>query len=515
MAIVETTCGKVEGVRADGVDAFKGIPFAAPPVGEMRWRAPVAPAPWPGVRAADSWGKQAWQREVTNAGMLAFVFNARNAAYRDEDCLQLNVWTPDPNAGKRPVLVWIHGGGFGGGTGGTPVYDGTHLARDGDAVVVTINYRVGPLGFLNLKELTGGRIPATGNEGLLDQICALEWVRDNIAAFGGDPGNVTIVGESAGAMSICALLAMAPAKGLFHRAVPMSGAASTAHAQARAVAVAEALLAELGLNAKEADKLMAADPEALTNAAAAVRLPGGGMTFQPCIDGDLLAALPLDAVKNGAADDISILVGTQRDEWQGFTRSNPQTANLDQDGLLAEVAKNVADAPSLIDGYRRIRAARGAATDPVSLFAAIETDRKMRQPAIHLAEALAARGQAGYQYIFAGESPWDDGQLGAPHAVIIGFVFGTHAFSDESAAFFGRGPAADALSKHLRDALVAFARTGSPATDALADWAPYQPPSRITGVFGNPVAVEHAPFEAERALWEGREVSAPFGPPRW
>ena len=515
MAIVETTCGKVEGVRADGVDAFKGIPFAAPPVGEMRWRAPVAPAPWPGVRAADSWGKQAWQREVTNAGMLAFVFNARNAAYRDEDCLQLNVWTPDRNAGKRPVLVWIHGGGFGGGTGGTPVYDGKHLARDGDAVVVTINYRVGPLGFLNLKELTGGRIPATGNEGLLDQICALEWVRDNIAAFGGDPANVTIVGESAGAMSICALLAMAPAKGLFHRAVPMSGAASTAHSQARAVAVAEALLAELGLNAKEADKLMAADPEVITNAAAVVRLPGGGMTFQPCIDGELLAALPLDAVKGGAADDIPILVGTQRDEWQGFTRSNPQTANLDQDGLLAEVAKNVADAPSLIDGYRQIRTARGAATDPVSLFAAIETDRKMRQPAIHLAEALAARGQAGYQYIFAGESPWDGGQLGAPHAVIIGFVFGTHAFSDESAAFFGRGPAADALSKHLRDALVAFARTGSPATDALADWAPYLPPSRITGVFGNPVAVEHAPFEAERALWEGREVSAPFGPARW
>lgn len=515
MAIVETRYGKVEGHRSGSVLAFKGIPYAAAPVGDLRWHPPEAPAPWPGVRAATEWGKQAWQPAVENAGMLSFVFNARNAAFRDEDCLLLNVWTPQLDDAKRPVLVWIHGGGFAGGTGGTPVYDGTKLASRGDAVVVSINYRVGALGFLNLSALTGGRIPASGNEGLLDQTFALAWIRDNIASFGGDPGNVTVLGESAGAMSISALLVLDAARGLFHRAVPMSGAASAAHSLERAVQVAEGIVERLGLTAKDAGKLMTLAPEAITNAASGFRLPGGGMTFQPCIDGVQIPALPLDAIRRGTHAKVPVLVGTQRDEWRGFTRSNPLTANLDQDGLVAEVSKTVADAPAIIEGYRGIRASRGAATDPVSLFAAIETDRKMRLPAIHLAEALAAQGDAAYQYIFAAESPWDGGALGSPHAIIIGFVFGTHAFSDESAAFFGRGETADAISAHLQDALIGFARDGHPRTDALPNWAAYDAQTRTVGWFGDPVAVVEAPFEEERALWDGRAVSEPFGPARW
>ena len=512
MAVVETRYGKVEGLEDDGIHSFKGIPYAASP----RWRAPEPPEPWAGVRAAKAWGKQAWQQVVADAGMMSFVFNARNAAYRDEDCLELNIFTPGVDAAKRPVLVWIHGGAFVGGTGGTPVYDGTVLARRGDVVVVTINYRLGALGFLNLNELTGGRIPATGNEGLLDQVQALAWARGNIAAFGGDPGNVTIFGESAGAMSIGALLAFAPARGLFHRAMPISGAASAAQPLARAVEVAEGLVARLGLSPKDdAAKLAALDAETIIDTATGYRTAGGGMTFQPCIDGTHLADLPLQAIRHGAAATVPVLVGTQRDEWRGFTLNNPATANLDEDGLLAEVAKNVADAEAIVAGYRRIRAARGAATDPASLFAAIETDRKMRIPAIDLVEALAAQGEAAYQYIFAGESPWDGGVLGSPHAIIIGFVFGTHAFSAASAAFFGSGAAADALSAHLQDAIIAFARTGSPRTDAQKDWVAYDTGTRSVGIFGDPVRVERAPYDAERALWEGREVSPPFGPARW
>lgn len=514
MTIVETRHGKVEGARLDGVEAFKGIPFAAPPVGQRRWHPPEPPASWAGVRPALDWGRQSWQRVVEDAGMLSFVFNARNAAYRDEDCLQLNVWTPAADQARRPVLVWIHGGGFSGGTGGTPVYDGTSLARLGDAVVVTINYRLGALGFLNLRELTDGRIPATGNEGLLDQVQALAWVRDNIAAFGGDSGNVTVFGESAGAMSIGALLALAPAQGLFHRAIPMSGAASTANTLARSVEVAEGLLKTLGLSARNVDQLMALDAETLTDAAAAYKPAGGGMTFQPCIDGALLAEMPLDAVRRGAADGVSMLVGTQRDEWRGFALMNPATANLDEDGLLAEVSKVVDDAGFVVEGYRRIRQRRDVPTDPLSLFAAIETDRKMRLPAIQLAEAVAERGGTAYHYIFAGESPWQGGAFGAPHAIIIGYAFGTHAFSDDSAAFFGRGEAADRLAADLQNALIGFARKAEPGTGALEGWMPYETSTRSTGIFGTPLKVANAPFDEERALWADIELSPPFGPAR-
>lgn len=512
MVIVETRYGKVEGTISDGVQAFKGIPFAAPPVGPRRWHPPEPPAPWSGIRDAKDWGNQAWQPAVENAGMLAFVFNIRNAAYRNEDCLQLNVFTPGADTTKRPVLMWIHGGGFQGGTGGTPVYDGTTLARRGEVVVVTINYRVGALGWLNLNELTAGRIPATGNEGLLDQIEALHWIRDNIAEFGGDPENVTIFGESAGAMSVGALLASSAARGLFHRGILISGATSTANTLSRAVETAEGLLGKLGISPKDGvDKLMRLKPETLVAAASGYRAAGGGMTFQPCMDGAVLGELPIDAVRHGAADGIPVLVGTQRDEWRGFTLHNPQTANLDEAGLLAEISSNVADAASLIDGYRRIRDGRGDPTDPASLFAAIETDRKMRMPAIDLAEALAARGESAHHYLFAHESPWDGGRLGAPHAIIIGFVFGTHAFSAESAAFFGTGEAADAVSVHLQDAFCGLARTGSPRTEAMESWEPYDAQTRSTGVFAHPAKVVNAPYDEERTLWVGRRVSLPFG----
>ena len=513
MAIVETQYGKVEGTSRNGIHSFKGIPFAAPPVGNRRWHPPEPPLPWLGVYRAKDWGKQAWQRVVDNAGMMSFVFNVRNAAYRDEDCLQLNVWTPSTAGAKRPVLLWIHGGGFSGGTAATPIYDGHLLAKRGDAVVVTANYRLGAFGFLHLSELTGGRIPASGNEGLLDQVQALKWVRDNIAAFGGDASNVTVFGESAGAMSVGALLAFAPAQGLFQRAMAISGAASTANTIEYAMEIAQGFLKQLGLSAKnDIDKLMALPAELLTNASTEYKPPGGGMTFQPCIDGAQLAELPLDAVRRGAADDVSVLVGTQRDEWRGFARMNPSTSNLDERGLIAQLSTSVDDPAAVIEGYRRIRAGRGAATDPVSLFAAIETDRKMRMPAIDLAEALAERGQSPYLYLFTGESPWDGGALGSPHAIIIGFVFGTHAFSAESASFFGKGEAADALSAHLQDAMCAFAKTGNPRTEALADWKAYDTRTRSTGIFGYPVEVANAPFDEERAVWADRTVSLPFGP---
>jgi para-nitrobenzyl esterase len=504
MATVETRYGKVAGVTANGLHAFLGIPFAAPPTGRARWTAPRPPEPWTGVRETASFGRQSWQPDMENAGPLGFAFNARGADNSAEDCLQLNVWTPGLDGRRRPVLVWIHGGGFSGGTGATPVYDGTALARRGDAVVVTINYRLGALGFLNLNEVTGGRIPASGNEGLLDQVMALEWVRDNIEAFGGDPARVTIFGESAGGMSVGALLALPAAKGLFQRAIPQSGACSTAHTLARATEIAQGLLDHLGVSANDAaDTLIGLAPDKLVKAGAKYGLTAGGMIFSPCVDGTVLPELPIDAVKRGAADGVPVLVGATRDEWRLFTAMPGFTMNgLDDTALAAVLARNIDDPAAMIGRYREAREARGEVADAAALYAAIESDRIFRIPAVRLAEALAERDQAAYQYLFTWESPWDDGKLGSPHAIDIGFVFGTHDLNEGSAQFFGRGEAADALAGHVQDAWLAFASSGDPRTDALADWRRYDPRDRSTALLGEPVAVAQDPYGPERAAWE-------------
>jgi len=512
MTVVSTRDGRLEGFQVDGLHAFLGIPFAAPPIGPMRWRAPAPPAPWTGVRQATAWGRQAWQFMMEGLGPLSFAFNASGAANRDEDCLYLNVWTPGLDHRKRPVLVWIHGGGFTAGTGGSPIYAGTALARRGDVVVVTINYRLGALGFLNLEKITGGRIPACGNEGLLDQTMALEWVRDNIEAFGGDPNRVTIFGESAGGMSIGALLAFPRAHGLFHRAIPQSGACSTAHTLARSVQIAQGIVDRLGLSANDdVDRLMVIEPEKLINAGVAQSAAEGAMIFAPCIDGTLLTELPIDAVKRGAADGIPVMTGATRDEWRLFTAMPgfPSFAELDDAALAMVLGRKTSDAETVVQRYRAVRQARGDRVDPVALFAAIETDRVFRIPAIRLAEALAERGQAAYEYLFTWESPWGEGALGSPHAIDLGFVFGTHAMTESSAGFFGSGHAADSLSAHVQDAWLAFASSGNPRTDVLSDWRPYDTRERTTAIFGDPVSVASDPFGEERAVWN--ELDAHLG----
>ncbi len=517
MAIVDTMYGKLEGFVKAGAHVFKDVPYARAPIGDRRWLAPEPPESWRGVRTATEWNRQAWQQAAPGEGPLKFVFNASNTGKRTEDCLVLNVFTPGLDDTQRPVLVWIHGGGFGGGTGCTPTYDGTTMAVRGDVVVVTINYRVGVLGFLNLNEITGGRIPARGNEGLLDQTMALKWVRDNIGAFGGDPGNVTIYGESAGGMSVGALMAFEPARGLFHRASPISGSTSTANSLDRAVDISDRLMSALGLSPKnDIDKLLALHPEALMKACQEVRPVGGGMIFAPVVDGTQLPDVPLEAVKNGSADGISVLVGTTRDEWRLFIVQNPATE--DEDALIAELGKHVDDATALFDGYRQIRSKAGTDADPISLYAAIESARKMWLPANALAQALSERGQGAYQYLFTSPSPYimENGKpLALSHAVVIGYLFGTYNMSEESAAFFGEGEAADTLAGHVMDSWINFARTGNPQTEALADWVPYDAQTRTTAVLGHPAEIINAPFEEERALWDGiSQTALPFGPAR-
>src|ERR1700719_4861160 len=240
-ATVSTRSGKLEGDDQGGLLVFKGIPFAAPPVGARRWLPPEKPASWTGVRDARRFGAVAHQNRMMLSALTAMVIDGEQS----EDCLTLNVWTPALDGKRRPVMVWIHGGGFTIGASSQALYDGSNLARRGDVVLVTVNYRLGPLGFLRLADVTGGKIPASGSEGMLDQVAALEWVRDNIAEFGGDPGNVTIFGESAGGMSVGTLLATPAARRLRHKAIPQSGACHTGAPVARANRTAERVLSRL------------------------------------------------------------------------------------------------------------------------------------------------------------------------------------------------------------------------------------------------------------------------------
>ncbi len=504
MTIVDTRKGRVKGVRTDDLRVFKGIPYAAPPLGELRWLPPQPLPAWDGVRAARDVGPASHQNPVILDALSAFDVEEPQS----EDCLYLNVWTPGADDARRPVLVWIHGGAFVIGSGAQSIYDGSSLARRGDSVVVTINYRLGALGFMNLKEITGGRIPATGNEGLLDQVAALEWVRDNIAAFGGDPGNVTIFGESAGGMSVGSLLALPSAEGLFHKAIPQSGACETAHTLERAVHVAERTLQELGIDRNDVDALRAASPAELlkvqeslsTIAAADPEI--GGMPYQPVVDGTVQPALAIERVRAGSARGVALLVGSILEEWKLFGSLDPEVANLDDAGLLKRISANVdpARADTLIEDYRKIRETRGLPAKPADLFMALETDRVFRIPSIELAEAQREHDPRVYSYLFTWKSPAMGGMLGACHALELGFVFGT-IDSANARDFSGHGPEADALADSIQDAWLAFARSGDPSCDALGTWPVYGE-ARETMILSGQSGVETTPNDEERRAWD-------------
>ena len=319
-------------------------------------------------------------------------------------------------------------------------------------------------------------------------------------------------------MSVGALLGLPAARGLFHRAIPQSGACHTAHPLARGVRVAERMLDKLGVDPTDADALRAVPPDRLVDAGTALSLTGdrelGGMIFQPVLDGQVLDRLPFESVRDGSADGIPVLVGSTLEEWALFAAMDPRSAQLDETGLRTRLTARL-DAETiepLINAYREARSARGEDAAPASLFTAIETDRVFRLPAVRLAEILAERGQQAYGYLFTWPSPLLEGRLGACHAVELGFVFGTHDLNPGVASFFGAGPEASALSNATQEAWLAFAHTGNPGNDLLGAWPAYTPEDRATMVLGKKSSLEADPLAPEQLAWNA--VADHAGPGR-
>jgi para-nitrobenzyl esterase len=525
--IVEVRGGRLRGVERHGIWSFSGVPYAAPPVGPLRWHPPVEPQPWAGIRECDHFGPIAPQTPPIPGMSIGGAPDEQS-----EDCLTLNIWTQGFGGEPRPVMVWIHGGGFNSGTGAGDLYRGGTLAREGDVVVVTINYRLGALGFLAHPALQlrsspwagGYEWSGCGNWGIADQIAALAWVRDNIAAFGGDRGNVTIFGESAGGMSVSALLGMPAARGLYHRAIVESGPPFT-HTADEAARRAEVVAERLGVPMTR-QALEQVPPHELVRVGQEIgqslALGDGGLPlpFLPAVDGGLLTRPPEIEVADGASSDVPLLIGSNRDEAAFFAVALPAVNALDEAGLLRWVQRVVPlaeSAEALIDRYRTARASRGERAGPRDLWVAIASDVVFRAPSVLLADshALAGMGSSGgssgtdglaadgnavdpadagagaggsggagtYVYLFTWETPAFGGLLGSCHALEIPFVFGT-VTNPVIQQFAGGGEDAFALSAGMRQAWISFARTGSPSGNLVGEWPRWDPLRRPTMVFG-------------------------------
>jgi para-nitrobenzyl esterase len=497
--IVETGLGKLQGFEKDGVRVFRGVPYARPPVGPLRFRAPEPLAPWAGIRDATQYGPACHQPPLMLAALPGFDIGTQS-----EDCLYLNVYAPAgaSPANRKPVLFWIHGGAFVIGAGSQSIYDGTKLAKRGDVVVVTINYRLGVFGFLSL----GQREAAAANPGLLDQIAALAWVREHIAAFGGDPGDVTIFGESAGGMSVGTLLGCPAARGLFHKAIPQSGSCQAIHDHESAGAVTTAVVGALGLASPNVQQLREIPAEKLQEVQQAVSMQlmiaSGAqlLPFQPVVDGDVLPRHPFEQVRDGLSRDVRLLIGSTRDEWKLFGFMDPEVRQLDAQRIAKRIVQRAprADGAAIVAGYRANR----PEADWASIWLAIETDRVFRMPAIRTAEAQAKYQPDVFSYLYTWESPGFGGLLGACHAIEIAFVFGCLDLPGGE-NFVGTGPEVERLADRTMDAWLAFAKSGDPSHAGIGPWQRYDTKRRATMELGAECRVVDDPFGAERALWDG------------
>jgi para-nitrobenzyl esterase len=472
--VAETRSGKVRGAFAGGVAVFKGIRYGAPTV---RFQPPVAPTPWGGIAPATAYGAGSPQD--------------RGEANTGEDCLFLNVWTPSPK-GKRPVMVYIHGGAYSNGSGSSPLYDGANLVKRGDVVVVTLNHRLNGFGYLYLGQLDSA-FADSGNCGQLDLVLALEWVRDNIVRFGGDPDCVLVFGQSGGGAKIATLMAMPAAKGLFHRATTMSGQQVTASGPLNATRRAEAFLAAVG--AKAPKDLLALSTDQLRAGLKATDpvIGSGGLYFGPVLDERSLTRHPFYPDAPAQSAGIPMMIGNTHDETRAFIQDD-WAYRLSWAELPRRLAQNlrVDIAPDLV-----IAKYRGWFPDitPSDLFFKATTASRSWRAAVIEDELRAEAGAPAYAYQVDFRTPFHDS---APHTTDIPLAFDNTA---APGAMTGDGPEARKLAAQFSETLIAFARTGDPNNPALPRWTPYTLPKRETMVFDTTSRMEDDPRGRERALF--------------
>jgi para-nitrobenzyl esterase len=505
-AIVSTKSGKLEGFFENGLYVFKGVPYAAPPVGELRWMPPQPVQNWDSVRDAKKYQAICPQivMPIAVPGAPSFEEHAQS-----EDSLYLNIWTPGLDDARRPVLFWIHGGAFIIGSGCEAFLDAGTLPRRGNIVLVSINYRLGALGFMNLVEVTDGKILATGNEGLLDQVMALEWVIENISAFGGDPDNITVSGFSAGGMSTGDLLSMPLALGKFQKAMNRSGSGNIVSKMEDAVKISRKYLDILKVNGKDADALRKLSVKQLLDAQNELQIKlreaeNQATPFQPVLDGKVLPEWPLVAIKNGSAKGIPVIAGTSLEEFKFSVAMNPAAQQMDEAGLVNRLRKMLPGdmVGNLVNTYRSSLAGRGTSNRPVDILGMITTDVMFRIPTIQLIEYQRDNGALAYNYLFTHTSPAMGGILGAMHGLDNPFLFGC---LDKE--FSGDGPGEQALAVKVQDSTIAFMKTGDPSCPSIGPWPVYGK-ERMTMLLEKNCRVEAAPYEAERRAWDNYNAIA-------
>jgi para-nitrobenzyl esterase len=518
--VVDTTAGKVRGFCRNGVFGFKGIPYGASTSGTGRFMPPVAPAPWIGIRNALQYG-----RICPSADPSHVVTDGHNRADKDEDafllhrgsaeqvagedCLRVNLWTPEINgSGRRPVLVYMHGGGFSGGCSQDLLsYDGENLARNQDVVVVNHNHRLNLYGYLNLSEQGDARYAQSANVGMLDLVLVLEWIRDNIANFGGDPGRVTIFGQSGGGGKVAVLMAMPRARGLFHRAIIESGPYLRISAPADSARLADAVLAQLGLAKGQLDALQTLPVSRLSAAAgAALRQlshpPGSPLrrdlaplAWGPTADGTLIVDHPFAPAALAVSAGIPLIVGTNFHEFVNGV-DNPEVTGMTEADLRQRVQAAFPDrADALIAAYRT----EYPGASPFEVYASIAVAPVRQAAFTQAARKAAAGGAPAYAYVYAWRTPLLDDRPGVFHSSEVSFVMDNAGLCDQ---YSGRTPEAFALAKKMSGAWASFARTGNPNHPGLPTWPAFTPEGAEAMVFNNVCAVRKN-LEAE-----GRRLTA-------